>query len=69
MVSPRPLPYVSSGEAEGRLGEVKKMADRIIDMREKLYNALIDLKTPGDWQHIKSQIGESRHVTCMPDQR
>jgi len=38
--------------------EVKGMADRIIGMREKLYNALAhDLKTPGEWGHIKSQIG------------
>lgn len=42
-----------------RLGEVKKMADRIISMREQLYNKLIELKTPGKWGHIKSQIGES----------
>lgn len=34
------------------------MADRIIDMREKLYNKLNELKTPGEWGHIKSQIGE-----------
>ncbi|WRT70900.1 uncharacterized protein IL334_007899 [Kwoniella shivajii] len=39
------------------LGEVKKMADRIISMREKLYDLLVELKTPGDWGHIKSQIG------------
>ncbi|KAF9453765.1 aspartate aminotransferase [Macrolepiota fuliginosa MF-IS2] len=39
-------------------GEVKGMADRIISMREKLYNLLThDLKTPGEWGHIKSQIG------------
>ncbi|KAL0951110.1 hypothetical protein HGRIS_007847 [Hohenbuehelia grisea] len=38
--------------------EVKGMADRIISMREKLYNTLThDLKTPGEWGHIKSQIG------------
>jgi len=38
--------------------EVKGMAERIIGMREKLYNALThDLKTPGEWGHIKSQIG------------
>lgn len=36
---------------------MKKMADRIIAMREKLYNLLIELKTPGEWGHIKSQIG------------
>ncbi|KAJ7837554.1 glutamic oxaloacetic transaminase AAT1 [Mycena olivaceomarginata] len=38
--------------------EVKGMADRIITMRENLYNILTnDLKTPGEWGHIKSQIG------------
>lgn len=41
-----------------RLSEVKGMADRIIDMREKLYNKLVELKTPGEWGHIKSQIGQ-----------
>lgn len=42
-------------------GEVKAMADRIIGMREKLYNTLTsDLKTPGEWGHIKSQIGMFR---------
>ncbi|KIY72818.1 hypothetical protein CYLTODRAFT_417594 [Cylindrobasidium torrendii FP15055 ss-10] len=38
-------------------GEVKGMADRIISMREKLYTTLNDLNTPGEWGHIKSQIG------------
>lgn len=39
-------------------GEVKGMADRIISMRKKLYEMLTnDLKTPGEWSHIKSQIG------------
>ncbi|ESK87894.1 aspartate aminotransferase [Moniliophthora roreri MCA 2997] len=39
-------------------GEVKGMADRIIGMRETLYNMLThDLKTPGEWSHIKRQIG------------
>ncbi|KIJ27386.1 hypothetical protein M422DRAFT_37801 [Sphaerobolus stellatus SS14] len=38
--------------------EVKGMADRIISMREKLYDALTkDFATPGEWGHIKSQIG------------
>lgn len=39
------------------LTEVKKMADRIIAMRERLYDLLIELQTPGEWGHIKSQIG------------
>ena len=42
-----------------RLSEVKKMAERIITMREKLYDALVKLETPGEWGHIKSQIGKS----------
>ncbi|KAF7347784.1 Aspartate aminotransferase [Mycena venus] len=38
--------------------EVKGMAERIITMRDNLYNILTnDLKTPGEWGHIKSQIG------------
>ncbi|THH11583.1 hypothetical protein EW145_g539 [Phellinidium pouzarii] len=37
--------------------EVKGMADRIISMREKLYDTLVGLQTPGQWGHIKSQIG------------
>lgn len=41
-----------------RLSEVKKMAERIITMREKLYKALVKLETPGEWGHIKSQIGK-----------
>ena len=41
--------------------EVKGMADRIISMREKLYLTLKDqLNTPGEWNHIKSQIGMFR---------
>lgn len=41
--------------------EVKGMADRIISMREKLYNELTKThKTPGEWGHIKSQIGMFR---------
>lgn len=43
-------------------GEVKGMADRIISMREKLYDTLVGLNTPGEWGHIKSQIGMFRYV-------
>jgi len=38
-------------------GEVKGMADRIISMREKLFDLLVAQRTPGEWGHIKSQIG------------
>jgi aspartate aminotransferase, mitochondrial len=42
--------------------EVKGMADRIISMRDKLYDSLVDLNTPGEWSHIKKQIGMFRFV-------
>ncbi|KAI0374223.1 PLP-dependent transferase [Pilatotrama ljubarskyi] len=37
--------------------EVKHMAGRIIDMRHRLHDNLVSLKTPGDWKHITRQIG------------
>jgi aspartate aminotransferase len=41
--------------------EVKGMAERIIGMRERLYNELTKThKTPGEWGHVKSQIGMFR---------
>lgn len=46
------------------LSEVKKMADRIITMRSTLYDKLVELKTPGDWGHIKSQIGMFSFTGC-----
>jgi aspartate aminotransferase len=43
--------------------EVKGMANRIINMRERLYETLTNtLKTPGEWGHIKRQIGMFRWV-------
>lgn len=43
--------------------EVGIMAGRIISMRDKLWGMLAnDLKTPGEWGHIKSQIGMFRQV-------
>jgi aspartate aminotransferase, mitochondrial len=42
--------------------EVKGMADRIISMRDKLYDTLVTLNTPGEWSHIKKQIGMFRSV-------
>jgi aspartate aminotransferase len=39
------------------------MAERIIEMRSVLYDKLTnELKTPGDWSHIKSQIGMFRYA-------
>ena len=44
-----------------REGEVRGMANRIIGMRDTLYTNLThNLKTPGEWGHIKSQIGMFR---------
>jgi len=38
-------------------GEVKMMADRIILMRKQLREGLEKKATPGEWDHITSQIG------------
>lgn len=49
--------------------EVKGMAERIISMRDTLYNKLThDYKTPGEWGHIKSQIGMFSFTGLQPDQ-
>ncbi|XP_062098112.1 aspartate aminotransferase, cytoplasmic [Humulus lupulus] len=37
--------------------ELKAMADRIISMRQQLFDALQARGTPGDWSHIIKQIG------------
>lgn len=39
------------------MGCIQTMSSRIIEMRTKLYDALVALKTPGTWNHITSQIG------------
>jgi len=36
---------------------LKTMASRITLMRQKLFDYLTELKTPGNWTHITSQIG------------
>ncbi|PPQ64422.1 hypothetical protein CVT26_002129 [Gymnopilus dilepis] len=61
---------LSSSELYGQWEtEVKGMADRIISMREKLYNMLQkDLSTPGEWGHIKSQIGMFSFTGLTPPQ-
>ncbi|KAG8842093.1 aspartate transaminase aat1, partial [Serendipita sp. 411] len=49
--------------------EVKGMAERIIEMRSVLYEKLTnELKTPGDWSHIKSQIGMFSFTGLSPAQ-
>lgn len=49
--------------------DVKTMSGRIIEMRESLYNELVNnLKTPGDWKHIINQIGMFSFTGLNPDQ-
>lgn len=70
---------LSDGQLYGEWeADVSTMASRIITMRDRLYDALTHtLKTPGEWGHIKSQIGmfrwvpvrggRSRGLTAMDD--
>jgi aspartate aminotransferase len=49
--------------------EVKGMADRIISMREALYDLLQNkYNTPGDWSHVKKQIGMFSYTGLKPEQ-
>jgi aspartate aminotransferase len=49
--------------------DVKTMSGRIIEMREALYDQLVNkLHTPGDWKHITSQIGMFSFTGLNPDQ-
>jgi len=56
---------LSSPELYGEWeAEVKGMAERIISMRTRLFDELTKThKTPGTWDHIKSQIGMFRCVS------
>lgn len=48
--------------------ELKSMADRILEMRRVLHQALLDNKTPGDWSHIVNQIGMFSYTGLKPNQ-
>lgn len=48
--------------------ELKAMADRIISMRQKLFDALRARGTPGDWSHIIKQIGMFTFTGLNPQQ-
>jgi len=37
--------------------DLRTMSGRIMDMRAALKNKLVELKTPGNWDHITNQIG------------
>jgi aspartate aminotransferase len=44
------------------------MANRIIEMRTALFQALQGLKTPGSWNHIMDQIGMFSYTGLTPQQ-
>ena len=46
---------------------IKIMSSRIIDMRAGLRKRLEDLKTPGDWSHITTQIGMFSYTGLTED--
>ncbi|KAJ5217031.1 hypothetical protein N7468_010039 [Penicillium chermesinum] len=50
------------------LGEVKGMADRIIEMRALLRTNLEQLGSKHDWSHITSQIGMFAYTGLKPEQ-
>ncbi|KAI9739488.1 MAG: aspartate transaminase aat1 [Claussenomyces sp. TS43310] len=50
------------------LGEVKGMADRIIEMRALLKKNLEDLGSKHDWSHITNQIGMFAYTGLTADQ-
>ncbi|KAH9418271.1 Golgi Transport [Dermatophagoides pteronyssinus] len=47
---------------------IKLMSGRIIQMRKALRDKLEELKTPGDWSHITSQIGMFTYTGLTPNQ-
>lgn len=48
--------------------EMKMMSDRINEMRGKLRGELLRLGTPGNWDHITSQIGMFTFTGLTPAQ-
>ena len=51
------LNYSWNGYQVNRETQLKTMANRIIEMRKQLLDNLLQLKTPGNWDHIVNQIG------------
>jgi aspartate/tyrosine/aromatic aminotransferase len=48
--------------------EMLVMSGRIKEMRKELHDALIELKTPGSWEHITQQIGMFSFTGLTPEQ-
>ncbi|CAG8458777.1 13592_t:CDS:10 [Ambispora leptoticha] len=47
---------------------LRTMSSRIMDMRKQLYDKLIELGTPGTWNHIIDQIGMFSFTGLKPSQ-
>lgn len=47
--------------------ELKSMADRIIEMRRRLFDAIVANQTPGTWNHIIDQIGMFSYTGLKPE--
>ena len=39
------------------ISDLNVMVDRIMAMRRRLYDLLVQLETPGNWEHVINQIG------------
>jgi aspartate/tyrosine/aromatic aminotransferase len=52
----------------GRLADVKQMADRIITMRKQLRAGIEGAGNKQDWRHITDQIGMFCYTGLNPDQ-
>lgn len=50
------------------LEDLKTMVDRIHAMRKQLYDLLQELKTPGSWEHVITQIGMFSYTGLSPKQ-
>ncbi|KAJ5627216.1 aspartate aminotransferase [Penicillium herquei] len=61
-------PFYSNPLSTQWLGEVKGMADRIIEMRALLRKNLEQLGSKHDWSHITSQIGMFAYTGLKPEQ-
>ncbi|KAK9478634.1 pyridoxal phosphate-dependent transferase [Lipomyces japonicus] len=48
--------------------DLKTMANRILENRQVLYEKLVELKTPGTWNHIIDQIGMFSFTGLTPAQ-
>ncbi|KAF3446439.1 hypothetical protein FNV43_RR11618 [Rhamnella rubrinervis] len=48
--------------------ELKSMTDRLIRLRQQLFDALCDRGTPGEWSYITKQVGMYTLLGLNPDQ-